>query len=190
MIPDVATSRRIPRRRGSALFLLAAVAGVVAAAPAARAADDPQPCAVNAASRALDYWVGDWRVSSPGGANSTSSVRLLLDQCVVVENWGDGRGHDGENVFGYSQGDHDWHGMFFDNRGHVHVFVAGKVADGNAEFLGPSVGEHGEAVLNRIRLVRLAADQLEQTWEKSTDNGRSWSRQFRLEYTRRTPGSG
>ena len=177
-------------RTAAFLLLTAAVAGAAAAAPA-RAAAEAQPCAVNAPSRALDYWVGEWSVASPGGgASSTSSVRLQLDQCVVVENWGDGRGHDGENVFGYSQGDRDWRGMFFDNRGHVHIFVAGKVADGTAEFLGPSVGEHGEAVLNRIRLVRLAQDRLEQTWEKSLDNGQTWSRQFRLEYTRRSTPSG
>jgi hypothetical protein len=177
--------------RTSAFFLLAAaVAGATAAAPA-RAAEEAQPCAVNAPSRALDYWVGEWSVNSAaGGESSTSTVRLLLDQCVVVENWGDGRGHDGENVFGYSQGDRDWRGMFFDNRGHVHVFVSGKVADGTAEFLGPSVGAHGEAVLNRIRLVRLAHDRLEQIWEKSVDNGQTWSRQFRLEYTRRSAPSG
>lgn len=177
--------------RTGVFFLLAAVvAGATAAAPAG-AAEELQPCAVNAPSRALDYWVGEWSIASPGGgAGSTSTVRLLLDQCVLVESWGDGRGHDGENVFGYSQGDRDWRGMFFDNRGHVHIFVAGKVADGTAEFLGPSVGEHGEAVLNRIRLVRLAQDRLEQTWEKSVDNGQTWSRQFRLEYTRRSAPSG
>jgi hypothetical protein len=77
--------------------------------------------------------------------------------------------------------------MFFDNRGHVHVFVEGKVESGAAEFLGPSRGPHGEATLNRIRLQRLAPDRLEQTWEKSTDNGRTWARQFRLEYARSHP---
>lgn len=181
--PDTAARRSSASLRTRALFLMAAALGGATVAA--------QPCALDAPSRALDYWVGEWSISSPGaGENSTSTVRLLLDQCVVVENWGDGRGHDGENVFGYSQGDRDWRGMFFDNRGHVHVFVSGKVADGTAEFLGPSLGEHGEAVLNRIRLVRLAHDRLEQIWEKSLDNGQSWSRQFRLEYTRRSAPSG
>jgi hypothetical protein len=171
-------------------LLLAAALGGALAVPAARA-EGPQPCAANAPSRALDYWLGEWTVSSPGGeGTSTSRVRLMLDQCAVAESWSDGRGHDGENLFGYSQGDHDWRGLFFDNRGHVHVFVSGKVTSGVAEFLGPSVGEHGEAVLNRIRLLQLGPDRLEQTWEKSLDNGRSWSRQFRLEYTRRAGSSG
>jgi hypothetical protein len=167
--------------------LLLAAAGALAC-PTVRAADETQSCALNEPSRALDYWVGDWTVTTPtGGGESHSSVHLQLAQCVVIENWGDGEGHDGQNVFGYSQGDHQWRGMFFDNRGHIHVFLSGKVAGGVAEFQGPSLGEHGEAVLNRIRLARIAPDQLEQTWEKSRDNGRTWSPQFRLEYSRRSP---
>jgi hypothetical protein len=188
---DIQAGRGASRSGIRAVLLLAAtVIGATAATPA-RAAEEAHPCALSAPSRALDYWVGEWSVNVPGGGpSSTSTVRLLLDQCVVVENWGDGHGHDGENIFGYSLGDRDWRGMFFDNHGHVHVFVSGKVADGTAEFLGPSVDEHGEAVLNRIRLVRLAPDRIEQTWEKSRDNGQTWNRQFRLEYTRRRVPSG
>jgi hypothetical protein len=170
------------------MLMLAGVCGLLAA-PAVSRADEQGACAANAHGRQLDYWVGDWVVTNPGGAgnNSSSKVRLALDQCVVIEDWSDHKGHDGENIFGYSEGDQSWRGMFFDNRGHVHVFVEGKVESGAAEFLGPSRGPHGEATLNRIRLQRLAPDRLEQTWEKSTDNGRTWARQFRLEYARSHP---
>ena len=174
---------------GLSLLLVAAVVGTLVVSTV-RAADEVQPCAVNEPSRALDYWLGNWTVKNPaGGGESHSSVQLQLAQCALIENWGDGEGHDGENVFGYSQGDHEWRGMFFDNRGHIHVFLTGKVAGGVAEFQGPSLGEHGEMVLNRIRLTRIAPDRLEQTWEKSRDNGRTWTRQFSLEYSRRASAS-
>ncbi len=167
------------------LMLLLAATGGLALAPTASRAGEEQACAANAPSRQLDYWVGDWVVTNPEGAgNSSSKVHLALNECVVIEEWGDHKGHDGENIFAYSQADEGWRGMFFDNRGHVHVFVEGKVESGAAEFRGPSRGPHGEATLNRIRLRRLAPDRLEQTWEKSTDNGRTWARQFRLEYAR------
>lgn len=171
--------------------LMLMLAGVCAllAAPAVSRADEQGGCSTNAPSRQLDYWVGDWVVTNPdvAGNSSSSNVHLALKQCVVIEEWRDHKGHDGENIFGYSEGDQSWRGMFFDNRGHVHVFVDGKVESGAAEFLGPSRGPHGEATLNRIRLLRLAPDRLEQTWEKSTDNGRTWVRQFRLEYARSRP---
>lgn len=180
------TAASSPGRGTGILVLLITAACGLWFAPAAKSAAEEQACAGNAYSRQLDYWVGDWVVTNPGGAGntSTSMVRLALDQCAVIENWSDHKGHEGQNIFGYSQGDESWRGMFFDNRGHVHVLVDGKVEAGAAEFLGPSRGAHGEAVLNRIRLVRVGPDNIEQTWEKSTDNGRSWLQQFRLEYAR------
>jgi hypothetical protein len=151
------------------------------------AASDSGPCAA-APNRELDYWLGDWIVSAPGGTGtSTSRVSLSLDKCVIVENWGDGKDHTGENLFGYSYDDKSWHGFFADNRGRVHVFVDGTVASGVAEFQGSSVGDNGQKVLNRVRIVRVNPNQAEQLWEKSVDSGRTWTTAFRGEYTRRNP---
>jgi hypothetical protein len=105
---------------------------------------------------------------------------------MVVERWDGGKGHSGENMFAYSADDKKWHGMFADNRGRVHVFE-GKVAGGAAEFYGPSRGPNGEAVLNRIRIVRISGDKVEQSWKKSTDQGGTWTTEFRGEYSRKNP---
>jgi hypothetical protein len=43
----------------------------------------------------------------------------------------------------------------------------------------------GESVLNRVRVVRIGADKVEQSWEKSADNGATWTMEFRGEYTRK-----
>jgi hypothetical protein len=151
------------------------------------AAADSAPCSTNAESRQLDYWLGQWTVTVPGvPGTSTSDVSLSLDGCLVVESWDGGKGHKGENMFAYSADERSWHGMFADNQGHVHVFVNGKVAAGSAEFSGPSRGPNGEAVLNRIRIVRVEANKIEQTWEKSTDNGVTWKTVFRGEYAKKT----
>ena len=42
-------------------------------------------------------------------ANAHSTVSLSLDKCLVVENWDGGRGHSGQNVFGYSADDKSWY---------------------------------------------------------------------------------
>lgn len=172
--------------------IMPVVAGVAVwlcvAAPQAFAANDPASCSADAQSQQLDYWLGDWTVTSPGGSgSSTSKVTLSLDKCVVVENWSDASGHAGESIFAYSADDKSWRGIFVDNQGRAHVFVDGKVADGTAEFYGPSSGAQGAAVLNRIRLVRLAPDKVEQTWQKSTDHGATWTTVFRGEYARKRP---
>jgi hypothetical protein len=75
--------------------------------------------------------------------------------------------------------------LFADNQGRVHVFTSGKVTDGTAEFEGTSRGPNGETILNRVKIARLNPDKIEQTWEKSNDNGATWNVAFRGEYTQR-----
>ena len=151
--------------------------------PAAVAADDT--ATASAECRQFDFWLGDWKITNPSGSKEASSrVYLALGQYLLVESWDDGKGHKGENLFAYSSDDKSWHGMFADNEGRVHVFT-GKVVPGLAEFYGPSRGSNGEAVLNRIRVTRIAADKVKQSWEKSIDNGASWTAVFAGEYYRR-----
>jgi hypothetical protein len=169
----------------SVLFLVVVGACLGFAPLSTSAAPDSDSCATNPESRQFDFWMGEWTISYPGGpGGSVSKVTLSLDKCMVVESWDSGKGHRGENMFAYSSEDKSWHGMFADNMGRVHVFE-GKVASGTAEFYGPSRGPNGESVLNRIRIVRLSADKVEQTWEKSRDNGATWTTEFRGGYTRK-----
>jgi hypothetical protein len=133
----------------------------------------------------MDFWLGDWTVTFPGASvPSASKVYLELDKCLLVESWDGGKGHTGKNMFGYSSDDKSWHGMFADNQGRVHIFE-GKVAPGSAEFLGPSTGSNGQAVLNRIKVARVSPNEIEQTWEKSSDKGATWTMEFRGEYSRK-----
>ncbi len=167
--------------------ILLAIACFCLAAPRAARAQDPGSCSANTESRQFDFWLGDWTVSYPGmSATSSSKVHLSLDKCLVVESWVGGKGHTGENMFAYSSDDKSWHGMFADNEGRVHVFE-GKVAQGSAEFIGPSRGPNGEAVLNRIKIVHLNDNNVKQTWEKSHDNGATWSMEFQGDYVRKQP---
>lgn len=146
------------------------------------------PCAANPANRQLDYWLGNWKIGGEGSSgNARSSVTLSLDKCLVVESWDGGRGHSGQNVFGYSSDDKSWYGMFADNEGRVHVFTSGKVSAGSAQFEGTSRGPDGENVLNRVKIMRLNPDKVAQSWEKSKDNGATWNLVFRGEYSRATP---
>jgi hypothetical protein len=151
------------------------------------AAVDPRACSSNPDSRQLDFWLGNWTVTYPGAsATSSSKVYLELDKCLIVESWEGGKSHSGKNMFAYSSDDKSWHGMFADNEGRVHIF-GGKIAPGSAEFLGPSTGPNDQAVLNRIRVVRVTPNEVEQTWEKSSDKGATWTMEFRGSYSRKNP---
>src|SRR5215469_5267735 len=132
-------------------------------APVGVAATVIAPCDSHSESRQLDYWLGSWRVGPQRSTTAHSTVKLELDRCLVVENWDAGSGHTGQNIFGYSVDDKSWYGMFADNEGRVHIFTSGTVASGSAEFEGVSLGPNGERVLNRMKLVRLSPDKVEQT---------------------------
>lgn len=152
----------------------------------ASAAVNDQPCASAPETRQLDYWLGHWTMGA-GTDKSASQVTLSLDKCVFVEHWENGKGHVTEKMFAYSPEDKNWYGMFVDNQGRVHVFVDGKVTSDTAEFRGPSKGENGQPILNRLKVTRLPAGKLEELWEKSTDNGNTWTTAYRAEYSRATP---
>jgi hypothetical protein len=146
------------------------------------------PCATNPENQQLDYWLGSWKIGAEGSSgNAHSTVALSLDQCLVVENWDGGRGHSGQNTFGYSADDKSWYGLFADNEGRVHVFTSGKVLSDSAEFEGKSRGPNGQTVLNRVKITRLSPNKVTQTWEKSSDNGATWNVVFRGEYIRANP---
>jgi len=171
-------------KRLSSFLLIIALGASFRTATSAFAAVDPGLCPAGSNSRQLDFWLGDWSVAYPGAATpSASKVSVDLDQCLIVESWTGGKGHSGKNFFAYSSDDKAWHGMFADNEGRVHIFE-GRVAAGTAEFYGPSRSADGQAVLNRIKIVRMTPAKVEQTWEKSTDQGVTWTTVFSGEYSR------
>jgi hypothetical protein len=173
-------------KRPANLLLVAAVAACIGLAPRVYGAAPEGPCSTNPEGRALDFWLGDWNIAGPGSApNAKSTVTVVLDKCIIVETWDGGRGHIGENWFGYNADDKSWHGMFADNKGRVHVFVNGKVAADSAEFSGPSQAADGGTVVNRVRIVRIGPDNVEQIWEKSSDSGATWTTEFRGQYSRK-----
>jgi hypothetical protein len=174
---------KVPAR---VLLLLMIAASFGMAAYPAHGASTPNGCSANPETRQLDYWLGDWSVGNPGSSDAgKSEISLSLDKCLFVERWGNGKGHTGENVFGYSADDKTWRALFADNEGRVHIFVEGTVASGSAEFHGPSRGPNGESFLNRVKIIRVSADKVEQIWEKSTDNGATWKTVFSGEYSRK-----
>jgi hypothetical protein len=171
----------------TALLLVVTGAWLFLTATPALAAVDSGPCSVDSESRKMDFWLGDWTVTYPGMPGSAASkVSLDLDKCLLVESWDGGKGHRGKNMFAYSSDDKTWHGMFVDNQGRVHI-LEGKAAAGAAEFTGPSTGPNGQIVLNRIKVARLAADKVQQSWEKSTDNGVTWTMEFLGKYSPKSP---
>ncbi len=101
----------------------------------------------------LNFWVGNWKVSDPGGREiGTSKIELGLDGCQLTETWLSGAQYRGSNVHAYSGEDRRWHQLNVDNRGHVHAF-AGAPKGRGLEYSGTSRNEAGQAVLHCMEIV-------------------------------------
>ena len=176
---------RTPQRVTHALlYLTFALSPCLAASPAFAAVGAPA-CVANPQGHGLDFWLGHWTISDgEQPSRATSVVSLELGECLVVENWSDATGHRGENLFGYNPDSRTWNGMFADNEGRIHLFDRGTVAAGKGEFFGRSLGPDGKPILNRVSIVRKTSGNIEQTWQKSTDNGATWATVFQGEYSR------
>jgi len=155
--------------------------------PLFSAAENSKPCTKNADAHQLDFWIGEWTVSHNESANTAKSkVYSSLDQCILIESWeGDGD-HTGQNVLAYNSEEKQWLLLFADNFGHAHLFQ-GKASPGMVEFDGTSHDSNGAVVLHKLKIVRKDANEVEQSWEKSSDNGATWITVFRGEYHRSHP---
>jgi hypothetical protein len=168
-------------------LVVASLLGVLLSLASSPAEAQPSSCAANQQHRQLDFWLGTWIVAYPHASTlSKSTVSLDLGTCLLIEHWVGDKGHEGMNMFAYSSDDKSWRGMFADNEGRVHMFE-GTAASGSAEFHGPSRGPDGKEFINRLKIVQLNADKVEQTWEKSSDSGTTWTIEFQGEYSRVKP---
>jgi len=149
---------------------------------AVQASDAPQ-CADSPAHRSLAFSIGSWSIAAPNGVSEgTSTIRYDLDKCAVIEEWK--APHDrGRNMDAYSADDRQWHRLFVDAQGRVHIFSG--TSQGRAlTYRGTSIDAVGHVELNRLTIRSAGRDAMTQLWQKSRDNGASWKTVFEGRYTR------
>jgi hypothetical protein len=171
--------------------LLAAHVAHPAHAPLAPPA--PAACATPEA-RQLDFWVGDWdltgRLRTAEGwrdTPATNRVRAILDGCVIEERFrmnAEG-GLRGVSVSVYDAPAAAWRQTWVDNQGGYLVFRGG-MADGRMVLAtAPAPQASGDTVVSRMVFHDITADRFVWDWERSTDNGRTWTLRWTLQYRRR-----
>jgi hypothetical protein len=137
-----------------------------------------QPCRSSEAYRQLDFWVGEWEVHGPKGKTvGTSSVQLILNDCVVFENWTGAGGSTGKSFNLYNAQTHLWKQVWVDNQGNMLEFK-GEFRDGAMRYSGESLAQNGKAVLDRLTFFPLAEGRVRQLWEQSPDQGKTWNTVF------------
>ncbi|HKO54528.1 MAG TPA: hypothetical protein VJ276_01545 [Thermoanaerobaculia bacterium] len=142
------------------------------------------PCAAAPEFRQFDYWLGEWDVQSNGQKIARSSIQLILDDCVVFENYAtiDGR-YAGKSFSVWNAPRRQWEQRYVDTTGAFH------------EWIGALEGDHlvftwryelnGVKTLQKMTYVKEGPDQVRQKIDVSTDDGKTWNGSYDGLYVRR-----
>lgn len=147
-------------------------------------AEEPaKPCS-SPQHRQFDFWVGEWSVTAGGKPAGDSSVQLILDDCVVFENWTGVKGYTGKsfNLFNATLG--KWQQYWVDNQGGVLVFT-GDYKEDTLRFEGTTPQKDGAVLQEKLTFFKLSPDRVRQLWEQSKDGGKTWTVAFDGDYRRK-----
>jgi hypothetical protein len=150
----------------------------------------PDPCLV-AERTQLAFWLGEWELTWPGEkhgevGHGTNSIRRVLDGCAIEENFSGGtamhlRGRS-LSIFDTISG--KWKQTWVDNEGGYLDFT-GEFRDGQMILAREAVRRNGQKVLQRMVFKNITSNELDWSWEASTDGGKSWQVNWPIHYKRK-----
>lgn len=150
-----------------------------------------KPCS-GGVYRQFDFWIGEWEVFNTNGKKAGESrVELILDSCVVLENWTSetvvkGLRFSGKSYNSFNAAKNRWQQYWVDNTGTVAEYFNGKYSDNIMVLKTDSVKQaDGSFKIQRMSFYSLSADKVRQHGESSIDAGKTWKTDFDLEYRRR-----
>lgn len=169
--------------RAIAAALLAAASALTPAQgpPAPR----PAPCSA-AEHRQFDFWIGRWEVFTPGGKKAGENVIEAIDGgCALIERWRGGGGFTGTSLNGWDADAKLWRQHWVDNQGGL-LRLAGRFEDGRMQMSSrqPHPEKPGVTVIDRISWTPQPDGSVRQWWQRSEDEGTTWSAVFDGRYVR------
>lgn len=139
------------------------------------------PCAAEP-YRALDFWVGEWRVVDDDGETvGTNHIAKVQGGCLIEENWTSARGGTGQSMNYYDPAAGLWKQHWVDARGTV-VHYAGTVEEGVLVYEGQHIRADGTVTMARVRLEPIESGRLHHLIEHSPDGGGTWTSYFDATY--------
>ena len=170
--PDLASLIAEPR------FQVLATTGQQAAQPCKDAHANPE-------YRQLDFWVGEWNVFSGKQKVGESSVRLILKDCVVFENWSGSQGGDGKSFNKYDPVAHRWEQFWVSDSGTTNYFK-GSLVNGEMRYVYEMPPAPSRGMLTRhLTFSKLPDGSVRQLSERSTDAGKTWATEYDFVYMKK-----
>ena len=131
---------------------------------------------------ALDFWLGDWSVTWPGGTG-TNSIRRILEGKVIEEVF-ECRDSDGDVLLGRSlsvrdTADGTWRQTWVDSTG-AYLDLVGVESEGRIAFERTTA----DGVRQRMVWLNVTADALRWEWQRSENDDGTWTVVWPLDYRR------
>jgi tetratricopeptide (TPR) repeat protein len=145
----------------------------------ARIKVNAMPCLALPEYRQFDFWIGEWKVvdTKTGSLAGMSSVNLILDNCVVFENWQPTSGFAAKSFNIFDSKDKKWKQTYVTADGQLLEFTDGEYKDHSMQFtLSSSTNE-----LKKMTFIKEGEDRVRQIGELSTD-GKTWMTEYDLTY--------
>lgn len=141
--------------------------------------------------RQFDFWIGNWEAYGVKGAKAGDSrISLILDSCVILEEWTSaskqqGLTYTGKSFNSYNAASKQWQQTWTDNTGNTTEFLRGEGSDGKIVYYADKVaGPQGKIFMRRLTFTKLSNDKVRQFGEMSNDEGKTWNVEYDLEYRR------
>lgn len=145
------------------------------------------PCSADA-YRQFDFWLGEWQVYGGPASDKLigrSSISRVAAGCALNEHWINNAGQDGRSLNVFEPATGRWTQFWVGSDGVV-LRLHGGIDKGNMVLQGELAGANGGVQKQRIRWTPQADGSVEQRWETSDDDGKSWQTSFVGRY-RRSP---
>lgn len=142
------------------------------------------PCKASSEFRQFDFWIGEWDVKNQQGVPSgSSSIQLILGQCIIFENWTGGSGTNGKSFNIYDTNDKKWHQTWVDDKGTFTHYIGGLI-NGEMVVTADTIVS-GKPMLAKMTFTKMPNGDVRQHGENSTDAGKTWTTSFDLIYSRK-----
>lgn len=146
------------------------------------------PCTSDTLYRQFDFWIGEWEVFGLNGKRAGDSrVELILDSCIILENWTSAQaGYAGKSFNTYNSTSRQWQQTWVDNRGGSTEYLEGRRIGNKMVFLTkPFPIAKDSMAIRRLSFYYLSANEVRQHGEISKDGGVSWTTEYDLNYRRK-----
>jgi hypothetical protein len=150
------------------------------------AASPPKPCESAPENRKLDFWVGDWDVTTQGGApTGHSRVDKVSDGCAILENWTSGRGNTGHSLNAYNPIEKQWQQYWVGAGGAVIEYRESTWDGRSVVYISRTAAGSGPGTISRLTFSPLPDGSVRQHAEASKDNGATWTTTYDFYYHRK-----